>query len=62
MKRGDSFQGMRLERRLDSKKKKYRQVFLCSGNKEVIILYNRDCTPGQMCNGLNNLPLEYQWY
>lgn len=62
MKCGEKFQNRLLYRRLDSKKKAYREVYLCKGEKEVLILYYRDKTPDWMCNTLNKLPLEYVWY
>lgn len=62
MKCGDKFQGMRLMRSLDMNLKKYRQVFLCEGEKEVLTVYDRTCTPSRMCLGINRLPLEYVIY
>ena len=62
MKKGKVFQGLRLKSRLDSKIKKYRQVFLSEGEKEVIIIYDRSLTPSRMCCGVNQLPFEYQMY
>ena len=62
MKCGDIFQKWHLKYRLDSKKKKYRQVYLCEGKKEVITIYERSITPNKMCSGIDKLPLEYQWY
>lgn len=62
MKSGDKFQGVRLKRRLDNRMKKYRKVFLCEGEKEVLTVYKRSCTPSKMCFGPQKLPLEYQCY
>lgn len=62
MKCGDTFQGRRLIRQLDRGKKKYRQVFLCEGAKEVIIIYSVQDIPEKMCLGKDRLPLEYLWY
>lgn len=62
MKCGDTFQGRRLIRQLDSGKKKYRQVFLCEGENEVITVYNSQDIPMKMRIGNDGLPLEYLWY
>ena len=62
MKSGDIFRHRHLGRRLDSKKKRYRRVYLCEGKKEVITIYERSITPNKMCSGIYKLPLEYQWY
>ena len=62
MKCGDSFHGRILERRLDGRKKRFRQVFRCKGEKEVIIIYKRASIPAKMALGPNQLPLEYLCY
>lgn len=62
MKCGDSFHGRILERRLDGRKKRFRQVFRCKGEKEVIIIYKRSSIPAKMDLGPNKLPLEYLCY
>lgn len=70
MKAGDNFNGLKLERRMDSGKKEYRQVFMCypekegncSKTKRCIIIYDRAHTPLSMCEGQDKLPMEYGFY
>lgn len=62
MKCEDTFQGRHLIRQLDKGKKKYRQVFLCEGEDEVMIIYTANEIPQKMRMGKDGLPLEYLWY